>query len=82
MITLQDLKTLQNVYGKDATLSDIIAKQGYECPQCNGKGFVMHSGQWGYTEDYKVKCDLCKGKGTTPVKYKPKMIQQGWEEEE
>lgn len=78
MLSLQDLKSLQDIYGKDAKLSDIIARYGYECPQCKGKGFVMHSGLWGYTEDYKVKCDLCKGKGTTSVEYKPKMVQQGW----
>lgn len=78
MLSLQDLKSLQDIYGKDTKLSDIIARYGHECPQCKGKGFVMHSGQWGYTEDYKVKCDLCKGKGATSVEYKPKMIQQGW----
>lgn len=77
MVSLADLKHLQSYYG-DVKLSDIINKYGYTCPQCNGTGQVLKQGDWGYTDDYYVCCNLCNGKGTTLVQYKPKMVQQGW----
>ena len=34
-----------------------------------------------YIEGHKdVKCDLCNAEGFTEKQYKPRMIQDGWEE--
>ena len=81
-------------FGSDITLQQIYdnfrAIYKYVCPKCNGRGLVTEkynpypSGllDSGFVENWEyrdVDCDLCKGIGYTKVKYKPKMVQDGWE---
>lgn len=78
-------------YGENTTLGELRKKiQGkkiHKCPKCGGVGIICVkkdiaeawecSSRWKY---YDVKCDLCDGEGYTEHEYKPKMVQDGWEE--
>lgn len=83
------LESLSCEYGDDITLGELIKrKKGnniHKCPKCEGHGYVTRCipGDWGYTGDRYVdeKCDLCKGIGYTEHEYKPRMVQDGWEQE-
>ena len=91
-----ELMDMIKYYGDDATLKDVLNditnnKPIYKCPNCNGSGEVLVEYN-GYPEGlpdsgfvYEAayrneECELCCGEGYTFVKYKPKMIQDGWEE--
>lgn len=83
--------------GKDgvqySTKKEAIESLGYfVCPKCNGEGHyevTYNSYPTGfpdsgfvYTEGKKdEKCSLCITTGYTSKKMKPKMVQQGWEED-
>lgn len=77
----------------DVKLSKILATfrpLGFICPQCNGTGTIKEKyatdmlavatgcADWSYRN---AECPLCKGTGAVPKKMKPKMVQDGWEEE-
>lgn len=81
---------------EDMTLDEILTKLSdseiYKCPKCSGRGTItveynaypsglLDSG-FVYEAGYKnVECDLCSGEGYTKIKYRPKMVQDGWEED-
>lgn len=82
-------------YGKNTTLEQLRKKiQGnkiHKCPKCDGKGTVsvrynaypLGLPDSGWVEDWRYKdiiCDLCNGEGYTENEFKPKMVQEGWEE--
>ena len=92
-----EIMELIQTYGNDVTLGDIYTKicdgRIYKCPECNGKGSYtveynaypsgLPDSGFVYEAGYKnVECDLCGGEGYTKIKYKPKMIQKGWEVDE
>ena len=91
---VREIKGLVDAYGANTTLGEILKKvQGnkiYKCPKCNGQGFItieyngypsgLPDSGWVYEAAYKdVECDLCEGEGYTAHKYRPKMVQNGWE---
>lgn len=92
-----ELMNLINYYGDDVTLKDVLNditnnKPIYKCPNCNGTGKIsveyngypegLPDSGFVYEPTYKdVECELCKSEGYTTVKYRPKMIQDGWEED-
>jgi DnaJ-class molecular chaperone len=87
---INDIKYLINIYGKDATLADVLKKvQGnkiHMCPKCGGSGRVSVrrnvAQYWECCDRYETytrACDLCHGEGYTEHEYKPKMVQDGWE---
>ena len=82
-----DIEQLIEVYGKDASLEEILKKvKGdyiYKCPKCGGKGYTLErynaypSGlpDSGWVDDWKYKevtCDLCNGRGYTKEEYQRK----------
>lgn len=93
-LTVANALELRDCYGGEVTLDQVVAHiQGnkiYKCPKCDGKGTVsvkynayprgLPDSDW--VEDWKYKdviCDLCGGEGYTEHKFKPKMVQDGWE---
>ena len=61
-----------------------LKNPGYPCPKCNSRGYIIKkintypsglpdSGWVEQLEDDYIECDLCKGKGYTDIKYKPKV---------
>lgn len=93
-MTINQIKGLIDQYGEQATLEEILRRvQGnkvFKCPKCNGKGYVtteyngypsgLPDSGFVYEPAFRQEtCDLCKGDGYTSHKYKPKMIQDGWE---
>lgn len=82
---------LRNTYGGNKTLDELVDEvQGnkiHKCPKCNGSGNVTQrvnrAQYWECCARYEYEthpCDLCNGEGYTEHEYKPKMIQDGWEE--
>ncbi|WP_086348766.1 hypothetical protein [Candidatus Enterococcus clewellii] len=82
-------------YGAHKTLQSVFESFGreFECPQCKGTGFYQKkvivpypsglpdSGWVPDTIEYKrTECNLCGGHGWSDHEYKPKMVQEGWEE--
>ena len=82
-----DIEELIEVYGKDATLEEVLKKKKgdyiYKCPKCEGKGYVLErydaypfrSFDSGWANGWKyreVVCDLCNGRGYTKEEYKRK----------
>ena len=82
-----DIEQLIEVYGKDASLEDVLKKMKgdyiYKCPKCGGTGYTLErynaypSGlpDSGWVDDWKyekVPCDLCDGRGYTKEEYKRK----------
>ena len=93
-MTINQVKSLIDQYGEQATLGEILRKvQGdkvFKCPKCDGKGFIeveyngypsgLPDSGFVYEPAFTIEnCDLCKGEGYTSHEYKPKMIQDGWE---
>jgi RecJ-like exonuclease len=91
-----EIMSLIDKYGENATLKDILLNisdgEVYKCPKCNGKGTItveynaypsgLPDSGFVYEAGYRnVECKLCGGEGYTKVKYRPKMIQDGWEED-
>ena len=85
---------LLDTYG-NITLKELVERvQGtriHKCPQCEGRGFIVEyynaypsglpDSGWVYEEGRReLCCNLCKGHGYTEKEYKPKLVQQGWEE--
>lgn len=85
---------LMRRYGKEARLVDVLNSFrpiGFKCPQCGGKGTVKEKystdmlaaatgcADWQY---HDVKCPLCNGTGAVQTKMKPRMVQDGWEEDD
>ena len=83
-------------YGSDAKLidifNDVIGTRRFRCPKCNGRGYIkveynsyppgFPDSGFVYEAAYKdVECDLCKAFGYTEKQMKPKMVQDGWEED-
>lgn len=70
------LKKIGEEFGVSEDVERVIKKMTgnlHKCPQCNGSGI-------GTTLD--ECCDLCDGQGYTEKKYRPKMVQCGWEVDE
>ncbi|MFD1899230.1 hypothetical protein [Enterococcus termitis] len=90
-----EIKKLIKFYSASATLGEIFEDFGrpYECPQCEGTGFYQKkvvvpyprglpdSGWVPDSIEYKrSQCELCDGHGYSDKEYKPKMVQDGWQE--
>lgn len=87
-----DVVRLCKTYGQNTTLAELQKEiQGnkiHKCPKCSGTGKITKKRNkaqyWECCDDYEyydVECDLCNGQGYTEHMYKPKMIQDGWEQE-
>lgn len=91
---ISEIKGLIDRYGFNTTLGEILNDiQGdkiYECPKCHGRGQItikyncypnnLPDSGFAYEAGYKdIMCDLCNGEGYTAIKYKPRMVQDGWE---
>lgn len=87
-----DVVRLCKTYGENTTLAELQKEiQGnkiHKCPKCSGTGKITKKRNkaqyWECCDDYEyydVECDLCNGQGYTEHMYKPKMIQDGWEQE-
>lgn len=89
-----DVIEIRDFYGGDTTLDRLVElvqkNRIYKCPKCNGRGKVsikynsypdnMPDSGWVVKWAYKdIPCDLCDGEGYTEKKYKPRMVQDGWE---
>lgn len=88
-----DAVRLCKTYGENTTLAELLKEiQGnkiHKCPKCSGTGKITKKRNkaqyWECCDDYEyydVECDLCNGQGYTEHMYKPKMIQDGWEQED
>lgn len=88
-----DVVRLCKIYGENTTLAELQKEmQGnkiHKCPKCSGTGKITKKRNkaqyWECCDDYEyydVECDLCNGQGYTEHVYKPKMIQDGWEQED
>lgn len=90
------IKKLIDRHGYNAKLIDVfdnvIGARRFLCPKCNGRGYVkveynsyppgFPDSGFVYEAAYKdVECDLCKAFGYTEKQMKPKMVQDGWEED-
>ncbi|MEI5994799.1 hypothetical protein [Candidatus Enterococcus mansonii] len=90
-----EVKKMMSDYSANATLKEIFEDCGrpYKCPQCKGSGFYQKkirvpypsglpdSGWVPDTIEYKrTECELCDGHGWATKEYKPKMVQEGWED--
>lgn len=77
LISIIDIVNLEKFYGCDMTLGKlketIIGNKINECPKCNATGVTTAGGEI-------YKCDLCDGEGYSEKRYKPRMVQDGWEE--
>lgn len=90
-LTIAEAEYLKKIYGSETTLDQLVKRvQGnkiYECPKCHGEGKILKrintAQYWECCESWKTvecTCDLCNGEGYTEHEYKPRMIQDGWEE--
>lgn len=88
-----DAVRLCKTYGENTTLAELLKEmQGnkiHKCPKCSGTGKITKKRNkaqyWECCDDYEYydeECDLCNGQGYTEHMYKPKMIQDGWEQED
>lgn len=88
-----DVVRLCKTCGENTTLAELQKEiQGnkiHKCPKCSGTGKITKKRNkaqyWECCDDYEyydVECDLCNGQGYTEHMYKPKMIQDGWEQED
>lgn len=83
-------------FGSDAKLIEVfgcfIGVRKFRCPKCKGRGYIkveynsyppgFPDSGFVYEAGYKdIECDLCKAFGYTEKKMKPKMVQDGWEED-
>lgn len=83
------IEELIKQYGPETALKDVLCFETthkYICPKCIGRGEIFKEDtnlDWAgsHFEGY-IECDLCKGEGYTNKKYKPKYIQDGYEEVE
>lgn len=77
LISIVDIVNLEKFYGYDMTLGKlkekIMGNKTNECPQCNATGVTKAGGE-------TYKCSLCDGEGYSEKRYKPRMVQDGWEE--
>lgn len=91
-----EVKMMIRDYSANATLKEIFEdfERPFQCPQCNGTGFYHKkivvpypsgfpdSGWVPDSIEYKrTECNLCYGHGWSNKEYKPKMVQDGWEEQ-
>lgn len=78
---LEDKTDIIRYRGKfgDYKPSELGVDAVYICPKCEGKGKLYSRGNDGRDATVKT-CDICKGAGYTEKLWKPKMVQQGWEE--
>lgn len=81
---IASIEYLQRKYGNeihcDVLLQRLIGNR-HRCPSCNGRGKVKESSWIAYHEEFHDKtCPLCDGAGWTEKEYKPRMVQNGWEE--
>lgn len=91
---IYEAKQLCHQYGSNTTLGDLVriiqGNKVHMCPKCSGKGYTvveynsypdgLPDSGWEYRAAYKnIPCDLCDGAGYTSHKYKPRMVQDGWE---
>lgn len=74
-------------YNSDITLGELLRKEigtKFKCPKCNGRGekYVADTNYdlGGCHFSGYIKCDLCDGKGYTEKHYKPRYVQDGFEE--
>lgn len=82
-------------YGENTTLGELRKKiQGkkiHRCPKCEGNGYIVEEynaypsgfpdSGWVYEPGYRnITCDLCDGEGFTENEFRPRMVQDGWEE--
>ena len=87
---------MMSKFGRNVTLGDVFDELTrecpYKCPKCAGRGYVkveyngypsgLPDSGFVYEAAYRdEKCNLCNGTGWTKVKMKPKLVQDGWEEE-
>ena len=92
-----DIINLISEFGSETTLGEVLKRvQGKYtnlCPACKGLGYIEievngypdglpDSGFVYEPKMIKEPCELCNGKGYTKIKYKPHLVQQGWEPEE
>jgi hypothetical protein len=87
------VRRLMNKYGDMAVLGLILCSFkpiGFKCPECKGTGIIQErynaypqglpDSYWGEKWEYRDKeCPVCKGSGAVPKKLKPKMVQDGWD---
>lgn len=93
-LTIGQAQELCRCYGGEVTLDQVLKHiQGnkiHKCPKCHGKGTIsvkynaypsgLPDSGWGVDWKYRDEpCDLCNGEGYTEHKYKPRMVQDGWE---
>lgn len=92
-VKICDVVRLCKIYGENTTLTELLKEiQGnkiHKCPKCSGTGKITKKRNkaqyWECCDDYEYydgECDLCNGQGYTEHMYKPKMIQDGWEQED
>lgn len=94
---IHEVMALVTAYGPDITLGELLehiqGRKVHRCPKCDGTGEItekyngypsgLPDSGWVYEPAYRtVMCDLCKGEGYTDKLMKPRMVQDGWEEEE
>lgn len=88
------MSKLVDIFGDDFTIGELLkivqADAGHVCPKCEGKGYIDEREEQvvrnfrgdvviKYVTFKKEPCDLCLGLGRTAEKYRPKMVQDGWE---
>lgn len=94
---IHEIVSLCDYYGENITLGElrklIQGRKTHKCPKCNGTGIIsveyngypdgLPDSGWVYQAAFRNEtCDLCKGEGYTGKLMKPRMVQDGWEEEE
>lgn len=90
LLKVHDWVSLCECYGYDCTLGKMLEKvragRIHKCPKCKGFGILYENkpvyeyGEFSGYRTEKTDCDLCNGEGYTDVEYRPKMVQDGWEE--
>ena len=89
LIMHENVWELITVYGTNMTLGEVQTRIQQElpphpCPQCKTRGEIGVTKQNPrdiYDSQVVIEtCPLCKGMGYNDVEYKPRMIQDGWEE--